>query len=320
MSRLGEIQARIEMAGQAISRAERALAAHPNLPSTAATLRGFVLMRERLEEEFLREADTLELGVFSYRVEFGARTRATITGLTGALGTFQKVFTTVYDALLNGPKKRANPSAEVVDATAFGFSYTFPGSVGFMMTLANERLLIGQTKLDEAMEKTFDLVKTRDPLGIQAMTETVGLPAVRLVYQWAVENNKAGFGADLIWQPRESIKSELRVQPQEIRDLAYAVNSAIAKEQIRAIGELLHVNMFENSFQMRMAGRTINGTFTSAISAQHPAQLPKSYMATLVVNTKVVLVEGQEKIDYFLVKLDEPPAVGSGNLLELSPS
>ena len=247
MSQLGEIQERIEITGEAISRAERALALHPDRLSTAATLRAFVLMRERLERDFLREAETLELGVFSYRVEFPNRARATISGLTGALGTFQKLFTTVYDAIVNGPKKRAKPSAEVVDATAFGFSYTFPGSVGFMMTLANERLLLGQTKLDEAMDKTFALVKTRDELGIQAMTETVGLPAVRLVHQWAVENDKAGFGADLIWQPRHGERSELRVQPQEIRDLAYVVSSAMAKEQVEAIGDLVHVNMFDKS-------------------------------------------------------------------------
>lgn len=306
MSRLAKLQERIEMAGEAISRAERAFASNPDRLSAAATLRSFVLMRERLEQDFMREADALELGVFSYRIEYPDRARPTIAGLTSALSTFQRLFTTVYDAVVNGPKKRANPGIDVVDATAFGFSHTFAGSIGFMMTLATERLLLGQTKLDEAMEKTFELVKTRDELGFQHMTETVGLPAVRLVYQWAVENNKAGFGADLLWHPRRDEKSGVRVQPQEIRELAYVASSVMAKEQMQAVGELLHVNMFDRSFEMKISDRMIKGTFSNAISAQHPAQLPKLYSCTLTVSIRVALIEDVEQISYFLVKLEDP--------------
>ena len=307
MSKLADLQREIEQAGMAISRAERSLAAHPQIPSTAATLRSFQLMRERLEVAFLAETNALEMDCFSYRFEFDDRRRATIAALTSALGIFQKTFTSVYDALVNGPKKRASINPESVDLTAFGYSYSFPGSIGFMMTLPNERLLFGASKIDDAMEATFMLLNARNSTEIEEITEMVGLPAVRYAHQWATESGKAGLGADMIWQRQERTKSELRIQPQEIRELAYILASAFSKEEILIVADLLLVDLSEKTFQMRsLIGEIINGTFTKAISESSPAQLPKRYIATLNISTKIALVDGKEQITYFLVRLDDP--------------
>jgi hypothetical protein len=202
----------------------------------------------------------------------------------------------------------------VRNATAFGFGYTFPGSVGVMMTLPNERLLVGPTQLDEAMDTTPNLISARDPDDIQKMTQTVGLASVRLAHQWALENSKGYLGADISWQRTEEVKFWLRLQPQEIVEVAGSIGAAIAHEQIQLIGELLHVNVFDHTFEMIADGKKISGTFTRAITENSPAQLPKRYLATLMVNTKVALIDGEEQISYFLVSLDDPPLFGVASL------
>ncbi|OAI24903.1 hypothetical protein A1351_02675 [Methylosinus sp. R-45379] len=306
MRRLAEIQYDLQDVAAAIAHAERTVAKHPNVPSVLATLRTIQKRRENLEEQFAAAADEVGFDLCSYRIEFEDQRQATIAAITAALNSFQKIFTSVYHAITNGPKKTAKVSAESLDATAFGFAYTFPGSIGFMMTLANERLLIDKTPLDEAMGRTFELISAESKEKIEAMTEIVGLPAVRQTLQWATENAKARLGADIVWQRSQDAKLEVRVQPKEISRLAGALSVAIAKENGVYVGELTQVNMTEKTFEMVVDGKPIRGTFDKAISASNPVQLPKYYAATMTISTKVAAVENEPDTSYFLVRLEEP--------------
>ena len=55
-----------------------------------------------------------------------------------------------------------------------------------------------------------------------------------------------------------------------------------------------------------MKDKTIHGTYDTAITSAHPAQLPKIYRATLNIQQRVVFDDGQEEITYFLLRLDPP--------------
>ena len=188
------------------------------------------------------------------------------------------------------------------------------------MTLPNDRLLLGETKLDDAMRKTLELISIKDPEDVQSLTREVGLVSVRLAHQWAVENQKGQLGVDISWQRQDRIKLQKRVQPQEIAQMAKTISSAIAEEEIQWVGELRNVNTFNQTFEMVVGEKKITGNYTKAISESNPAQLPKKYLATLTVKTKVALVDGAEEVNYFLVKLESPPPVGNLSLTELLPS
>jgi hypothetical protein len=310
MSRLLELQSDLQSAAAAVAHAERTLATHPNVPSVLATLRTIQNRRASLEEQFFAAADELGLDVCGYRIELEGHT-ASISGLTSVLGFFQKIFTTVYDALQHGPKKKtAKNSAEAIAATALGFAYSFPGSVGVMMTLANDRFLL-EAKLDSAMEKTFALIGAREPEELQSLTDLVGVPSVRLVHQWAEENVKAGFGADIVWRRDDVVKREIRVQAQEIAQKAAMIKTMSAKETVVLVGELLDVAVSEHTFRMQVNDKIIQGSFDKVISSQHPVKLPKTYKATMNVMQKIVVDDsGEEQIDYFLLRLDEPTEPG----------
>ncbi len=305
MSRLSDLQIELQEASAAIVRAERTLAENPNIPSVAATLRTIKKRRENLEEQFFSEANILGLDVCGYRIE-PTEGRPTIAAMTAVLGTFQKVFTSVYDALCHGPKLTSKASRETIAATSFEFAYTFPGSIGIMMTLPNERLIVGESSLDAAIKTTFDLVHAKDPEEVQSLTDKVGLPAVRLAHEWAQENARAGFGANITWQRKDTVLSSVRVQTQELARLASIMTNAQAKEEKVVVGELITVELAAKKFQMRVGEAILHGNFEDAISASHPAQLPKRYKATLHVLQKVVISEAEEEITYFLLRLDEP--------------
>jgi hypothetical protein len=80
MSRLIALQERLQSTNTAISRAERALAQHPDIMSAGATLRGFQKMREGLEAQFLEEANRHELDACSYKITPEGERPKIITG------------------------------------------------------------------------------------------------------------------------------------------------------------------------------------------------------------------------------------------------
>jgi hypothetical protein len=310
MSKLAELQRDLQEASAAVAHAERTLAAHPNVPSVHATLRTIQNRRASLEEQFFAVADELGLDVCGYRIEMEGNT-ASISGLTAVLGTFQKIFTTVYDALERGVKKKAAKNSDrAIADTNLGFAYSFPGSVGIMMTLANERQLFG-AKLDTAMEKTFDLIRANDPQELQLLTDQVGLPSIRLVHQWAEENVKAGFGANIVWQRDDLVKRGVRVQVPELAQKAATLKAMRAEETIVVVGELLDVKVSDHTFSMQLSDKVIRGSFDRVISSERPVKVPKTYQATLKILQKVVVdVGGEEQIDYFLLRLDDPTEAG----------
>jgi hypothetical protein len=80
-----------------------------------------------------------------------------------------------------------------------------------------------------------------------------------------------------------------------------------AREEVIVVGELFHLDLHEHTFRMQVMDKIIQGTFDKAISNQHPAQLPKTYKATMNISQKIVLDDsGEEQIDYFLLRLDPP--------------
>lgn len=306
MSRIVELQRELQDAAMAVAHAERTLAAHPDMPSVLATLQTIQKRRENLQKEFTAAANELGLDVCSYRIEMPDGAPATIAAMTAILGAFQKTFTSVYDALLNGPKKTTKTSPDVLGATSFEFAYTFPGSVGVMMTLPVERMLLDGTQLEKAIATTFELMTANNPQKIEEMTERLGVAAVRQAHHWASENAKAHFGADIAWQRDHQVLREIRMQPQELRDFAITVGLLSAKEEVVLTGELTEVSLENRTFKMKADGKMFSGTFDAAISASKPAQLPKIYKATLTVRQKVVPSNEQEEITYFLLRLDAP--------------
>jgi hypothetical protein len=301
MTGLAEIQRDLNETAEAIAHAERSLALHPDLPSTFARLQGFQKRRANLERQFHETTNLLGLDVCRYRIELD-ETRPSVQAVTSVLSAFQKLFTAVY-AAITGPRQTTKFAADITEATDFGFAYTFPGSLGVAMTIQNDRLLLNQTRLDEAMAGVFEVMKARTVEDIRAVSERYGVATVRVAHQWTVDNAIANFGADITWQRKDDVRAALRVQPSEIRKLQSAINETTAEHDAKVIGELVMVDTEEKRFKMRIAGRPIEGRYSDAISIVHSAELPATYTAEMTVTRKIVATDDEEPVSYFLVRL-----------------
>jgi len=140
MSELFEIQERLQQSGAIIARLEATLIDQPASESVIANLRSLRKMQRSLEAEFLRAADERGLDVFSYRIAPQFQ-MANAAALSKVLGTFQTVFSLMYEAIRTGqPKPDKRPSGDTESKTELLVAYTFSGSLGVVFALPNPRL------------------------------------------------------------------------------------------------------------------------------------------------------------------------------------
>ncbi len=310
MSRIADLAQEIQAVTEAVARAERTAVLYPQYPSALVTVRSLEKMRYNLSEEFRQEVARLGVRACNYRINYPRSQQPAIRGITSSIGLFQEIFTNIYHALKNGARKRARVSLASLDATRLNFAFTFPGSVGFMMTIEDEQQLFSESDLSIAMSKTLQLISAPNTERLDELTDVTGLPAIRLAHQWAIENAKFDFGADIRWRVEQDDAINIQVEPVEVKHLSGMLSQYIAKERVVEIAELRHINMFDQSFEMMLDGKRITGTFDNAISATNPASVPRTYVAHLTVATRIAPTENSDGITYYLERLEsyEPNA------------
>lgn len=305
MTDLTAIQEELQDFNALIARHERTLAAQPGEKSLRANIQTLRRRRQVLEDDFLEAAARVEADVCSYRLIPG-ESRASISALSRALNGFQSFFSLVYDAIKTGPKQRARLSAEVMNDTALGYAYSFSGSVGFVMTLPNEQLLLGETYLDEAMRLVFLMAQATSPQEIAAFAKKLGPLPVRAMYRWASDHADCGLGADIEWRRREQVRSSLFVQEPQLDQLrkVIAETSDETEEELEVIGNLVGADVSRKTFHIETTGGgEIRGIFADAISEEHTVILPKPYSAKIRKRTKIVYSTEEEQVSHFLLSL-----------------
>ena len=307
MSRLLDTVGKLQETQEAIKQVEEAIAKHPEMRSLAVNLRSLERRRRDLESVFERLTNESFLDVCSYRIfSEDDEGRITVPSLASALGDFQSLFSTVYDAIKNGARQRVVHRPEIAAATTFEYGYSFAGSVGFVLTLPNERLLLGDTDLDKTMGTIFDMARARESTEILDYARTLGAAPVRLLYNWATDHVEAGLGADINWQREEHIRSSLFIQVPELEILQQAIDqtSDEKREVFTVQGQLVGADVAGHRFHMKLEdGSEIRGQMSQYTSAERTVELPKRYVAQIEKTTTVKYSTGEEKIVYYLLTL-----------------
>lgn len=307
MADLQDILEKLQDTSAAIARVERTAVENPDLPSVVANLRSLRKRHSDLEIVFREIAASLELDVCHYRIVVNER--PTIAGLSAIWGDFQALFSLVYDALKNGPKLRARAGADVVNETALGFAYSYPGSVGAVLTLTNERLLLGRTLLDDAIETTMEVVRTPDTQSLAALSKKLGPPPIRAAYKWAEDQLAYGMESEVTWRRREQLKASFLVQKPELekfRSIADAT-SPQETEEIICVVDLLGADISTHSFHAEMPdGTPIRGkAMPGLIDQTNKVELPQSYRATILKTTIVRFSLDDPDVSWLLTMLEK---------------
>jgi hypothetical protein len=308
MSLLVHLQDKIRVTGAAISRLENQLSLHPESIGLSANILSMRKLQSNLQTDFAKAADAIGLDIVHYRILEG---NPTAKALSSSVGTFQEALTVAYDALRNGPKSRRSPSAVIRAETELRVAYSYEGSFGIVFTVPNERFLIPnmQSCFDRAAETVVKIGKAESHKEILAQAEaSLGHATLTAVYDWAKANAQGGIGTAIEWRRGETERGQALIQLPEFAALAESLERISTRtEQTKIlVATLVGADVKSHRFHLvTEEDEDIRGKFSDAISESQTADLPGKYRATLHKSTETTYATDEEKVSYFLEKLEQ---------------
>ena len=173
MSDLLDIQTHLQDTIATLSRLHSDLAKSPTAPGLLLELTSLEKRKTRLESEFLAAASSAGKEVVQYRL-IPENGNATVAGVASVLGDFQQVFSVFYYVIKSGIKQRARVSAEALAKTTLTLGYVFPGSIGFALTVSDEKDLF-VSDVDQTIKEIGEVAKSADSESVLAFARRRGV-------------------------------------------------------------------------------------------------------------------------------------------------
>lgn len=310
MSRLLNILENIQETESAIIHLQNNIAVHPKEQTFPIALESLYMRQKNLQEDFALLAHEEYKDVCSYRMIMINEKRPKLSSIGKALTDFQELFTTMYDAIKNGPKQRVSYTEEIAQESALEFGYSFSGSIGFILTMPNERLLFGETDLDKAMNMVFELAKTHKTEEIRSMASSIGVAPVRKIYAWANDHIQAGLDVEIQWKRNNEVRSNLLIQQAELVKLQQTIDEISVEEpiEIEVTGKLIGGDMKTGKFHMSFEDSVdIIGKLGEGVTIASK-KFDDRYTAKLLKVSKVYYSIEKEDVSYTLLDLKPPAA------------
>jgi len=306
VSALLEIRDKLRDTHAAVARLESELAADGNDPGLGLMLESLIQRQKSLETAFLEAAYRDQIEVCSYRLIKEQDENFPVAALGDTLKGFQTWLTTIFDAIRTGPKDKARPSADIVQQTALDFGYAFAGSLGLVFTIPNERLLIGESDLDLAVDAMFRMLHSQKQEELAEFAHAYGVSAIRRMYDWAYTHARYAISADIKWKRKEQIRKEVLLQAPEAAYLCRLIESTneIEGEEITVMGQLVGGDTVTNTFHLKFPNSPdIKGQMSKTFSYSGELILDRNYKATLLETKTIHYSTDSEKIDHILLTL-----------------
>ena len=228
--------------------------------------------------------------------------------ITRSLATFQELVTTIFDAFKTAPKLRARISAEIVAQSTLNFGYAYPGSLGFVLTMPNARLLFGESELDRAFQTIFMMAKAQQPSEVASYVPQVGVAGVRRLFSWAKANVDYGLSADIHWRREEHDRAHVIVQKEEMAQLSALIDQASEErsESVELSGELIGMDVgASNSFRLGVPdAEDVVGRMSQTFNRGITYEIHGRYHASLVKRSKIYYSIDKEDDWWELMRLE----------------
>ena len=308
MSELLELRHKLQDTASTITQLERSLALEPDSLGLSLTLESVVKRFDELQADFQDLADQKALDVCSYRLFRDTGDGPSLRGFSGVLHEFQEAFSALFDAIRNGRRIRTRRDPEVVEATRFGVGYAYAGSVGVVLTIGRERMLIDAGPLTETITTFFSLARAPTRDDICEIGRRLGPAPLRSIFRWADAHVSDDIGADISWTHGGETECLFlqRDQIQRLRD-EIGATSEEETEDLTLIGVLTGASMVTKRFDFKPDDSdAIHGHFKDVISVEHEVRLPSvRYRAVVKKMTKVRYSSEEESTTWHLVDLNE---------------
>ncbi len=307
MADLLDILQKLNDTETALAKLRDTAAKHPDRSSITSTISSLQKRYRSLETLFASMTDKQHLDVCSYRLIPEHGEEYSLWALTSTLGDFQDALTLVYDSIKTGQRKeRASWGADIAQETALNFGYSFSGSLGFVFTVPNERMLLVESTLDMAFRQLFEMVKASSSEDLAQHAKNLGVAPVRKLYRWATDHVEAGLSVDIKWRRNDEVRASLVVQQPEFARLREVISqtSEETEERVTVRGTLLGADLITRAFRFDPeTGEDIRGRLADTLKIKEELRLGHVYTVSFVKRTKKHYSTDVEDVTWLLTDL-----------------
>jgi hypothetical protein len=265
--------------------------------------------REELSQMAKELSEQQLIDVCDYRILPDSWGRYPVKGVTGAISSFQDMFTAFFGAIReNRPRHKGAFDQTIIAASTLNLGYAYSGSLGIVMYVPSDTLLPVESDQDAAIHAIFELSRQDSPNGVRAIAERFGRAPVRRFYEWSEFHLSYGLSAAIKWQRGDKTKEERTVQPEELELVVALINAASdSKQSTESVeGVLVALDVTRHSFKLSFPeSPDIRGIFDDDFDWKVPHEIPGRYRARLKRRTTTLLWSDVDTVAWTLLDLAE---------------
>jgi len=307
MSDYAFVAERAKKAFASVARLESALARDPNDHAISVNLASMRRFAEQARLEMERLAAVNQIEICEYRMVPIADGDYGLSHVSKSLLEYQNLFSQIYDAIKNGPKRNATIGKDAEHESMLNFAFSYSGSLGVVLLARSERTFF-DGKLDKPIEAVYQILDIDNVDTVKDIANTLGRAVVKRVHDWSKVTVEGGFSADIRWKRSDGRILGQHVDQYRLNNIVAFIGSTsdVQTERVSVRGMLVGGDISSNTFHLTVpGGETYSGG--NAVDAELATMtLGQIYEATIEISSVYYYATDQTKKTNTLVRLSGP--------------
>ncbi len=286
---------------------ERALAQTPTDKGLRLTLLSAKRRAERAEVVLLEKAETAQIDLCRYRVIRGSSNEYPALHLAQSIANYQNLFTAVYDFAKSGAVRAAAKYAKGLrEKTLLNLAYTYPGSMGVLLSIPANRNLFGEGDLDKVVRALQRITEVNSQGEVKEIAQEMGMNVIKRASDWASQNWEAEYSLDVQWRDSKDVRVGSFIERARFLRISSLINQTSEEtvNEIEVAGTLVGYHDLSDRFSVATReGDVYNGRLhDNFVRKQY--KIPADYVARMQERTIISYASDTIKTTYFLLALE----------------
>jgi hypothetical protein len=272
-----------------IARLEQKIRENPEDRSMLLNLSARKKLAIRMQDDWRKQMSLSMVDICDYRLIVENGDGYPASGISNSVGDYQLLFSQTFDALENGPKKRAQIGAETTFASTLYFGYTYSGSLGIKLLLKSERDFF-EGRFDKTIDTFFELISINDEFEVRDLAKNLGSAVVKRLHDWASTNFKYSFDVDLSWQRSDGKTLGSRISRRDLERIEsiIGISSDLDSSPVEIEGFLIGGDLQSRRFHFVVPnGESYRGNLSESFSPDVQLSLGQRYRAEMTAFQRI---------------------------------
>lgn len=308
MSDYAYVADRAKKAFASVAQLESALERKPGDRALSMNLASMRRMAEQANADMLRLAEINKIEVCNYRLAPEGDERYGLEYVASSFLHYQLLFSQIYDALVNGPKKNASLGQEAKEASCLDFAYSYSGSLGIVLLAKSERDFFSGN-LDNPIDALYQILDIEDVDNVKDIAKTLGNAVVKRIHDWTEATSRGGFAADIRWKRSDGVERGQMVGQRVLENIAQIIEGASDEEtqQISVVGTLVGIDVDARTFHLTVNdGESYRGRLSETYPSGGQVIVPAVFRSDITKVERYFYATEKREFRYFLNRLTDP--------------